>query len=379
MRKVKTLGRRVGMVLLFILSLPLRLMLQDLSGGYYASLSEVLKATTPTLIPGAVDENTKRGNPVEILPFVQANHTGEYIRWLRKGTTLEDNVADIGIGGTTIFSEAATFDAQTATLRIAYLMCKLDKYDNAIWQTVNNYEDAMAEGMMEDVTKVLGKKIIYDDYSYDANKLQMDGLHAWAATNWGQAWDIDGNIEALALEDLRIIKDEMKHGIDFWLMPFAIARQIDRVYREMGIAAMGSAAGAGALGLISYAVNSEGGRTTLFDNIPIVRTDYLVQEQVDTGQGSNARATFSSGTPYYSIFGIKLGQGLMTKGDPGVKVAFGKTESDGEFFNVEYFDRLENYIGKAMRVATYTQMIVGSKYAIGRITDIPNTVPVAST
>jgi len=378
MRKVKTLGRRVGMILLFILSIPLRLMLQDLSGGYYNSLSEVLKATTPTLIPGAVDENIKVGNPVEIFPFVQANHTGEYIRWLRKGTTLEDSVANIGIGGQTVFSEAATFDAQTATLRIAYLFCKLDKYDNAIWQTVNDYEDAMAEGMMEDVTKVLGKKIIYDDYTYDPNSLQMDGLHAWAATNHDTAWDIDAAGTALALEDLRILKDEMKHGIDFWLMPFAIARQIDRVYREMGIAAM-MATTAGALGLITYATNSEGGRTTLFDNVPIVRTDYLVQEQEATGHATNARAAYSSGDVVYSIFGIKQGQGLMTKGDPGVKVAFGKTESDGEFFNVEYFDRLEHYIGKAMRVAAYTQMIVGSKYAIGRIVDVPNTVPVAST
>lgn len=350
-----------------------------LSGGYYSTLAEVLKATTPTLIKGVVDENYKRGNPVDIVPFVQANHTGEYIRWLRESATLEDSVADIGPGGSTVFSEGATFNAQTAVLRICYLMTKLDKYDNAIWQTVNDYEQMALDGMMRDITKKLGKKIIYDDYTYDGTGLSMDGLHAWAATNWGQDWDIDEGEGALALEHMRIISDELKHGFDFWLMPFCLARQIDRVYREMGIADLKSAT-AGALGLIGYAINEAGGRTLTFDNKPIIRSDFMVAEQMNTGQGTtsaNARAVYSSDTKAYSLFAIKLGEATLQEIDPGVKVAFGKTEADGEFFNVEYFDKLENWIGKAMRLAAYTNLIVGSKYAIGRITDITNAAPTA--
>lgn len=350
-----------------------------LSGGYYSTLAEVLKATTPTLIPGVVDENYKRGNPVDIMPFVQANHTGEYIRWLREDADLEDNVADIGQGGSTVFSEGATFSAQTAVLRICYLMTKLDKYDNAIWQTVNDYEQMQMEGMMRDITKKLGKKIIYDDYTYDGTGLSMDGLHAWAAVNWGEAWDIDEGEGALALENMRIISDELKHGFDFWLMPFAIARQIDRVYREMGIAALATGT-AGALGLIQYGLNEAGGRTLMFDNKPIIRSDFMVAEQANSGQGTtsaSARAAYSSGTRMYSIFAIKLGQATLQEVDPGVKVAFGKTETDGEFFNAEYFDKLEGYIGKALRLAAYTNLIVGSKYGIGRITDITNAQPTA--
>jgi hypothetical protein len=350
-----------------------------LSGGYYSTLAEVLKATTPTLIKGVVDENYKRGNPVDIMPFVQANHTGEYIRWLRENADLVDSVADIGQGGSTVFSEGATFSAQTAVLRICYLMAKLDKYDNAIWQTVNDYEQMALDGMMRDVTKKLGKKIIYDDYTYDGTGLSMDGLHAWAAVNWGEAWDIDEGEGALALENMRIISDEMKHGMDFWLMPFALARQIDRVYREQGVAALANAT-AGPLGLIGYGLNEAGGRTLTFDNKPIIRSDFMVAEQANSGQGTtsaSARLVYSSDTRMYSIFGIKLGEATLQEIDPGVKVAFGKTESDGEFFNVEYFDKLEAYIGKAMRLAAYTNLIVGSKYAIGRITDITNAAPTA--
>lgn len=351
-----------------------------LSGGYYDSLAEVLKATTPTLIPGVVDENYKRGNPVDIIGFVQANHTGEYIRWLRENANLEDSVADIGPGGSTIFSEGATFSAQTAVLRICYLMTKLDRYDNAIWQTVNDYERMALEGMMRDTVKKLGKKIIYDDYTYDGTGLSMDGLHAWAATNWGEAWDIDEGEGALALENMRIVSDEMKHGFDFWLMPFCLARQIDRVYREMGIGSLAHST-AGPLGLIGYGLNEAGGRTLTFDNKPIIRSDFMVAEAANSGQGTtsaSARAAYGSNTRQYSIFAIKLGSTTLGSIDPGVKVAFGKTEGDGEFFNLEYFDKLENYIGKAMRLAAYTNLIVGSKYAIGRITDITNAAVEAS-
>ena len=346
----------------------------DLSGGYWNNLAEVLKATTPTLIKGVVDENYKRGNPVDVFPFVQANHTGEYIRWLREDADLEDSVADIGIGGATTFSEGATFSAQTAVLRICYLMAKLDKYDNAIWKTENDYEQMALDGLMRAITKKLGNKIIYDDYTYDGTGLSMDGLHAWAAVNWGEDWDIDEGQGALALENMRIISDELIHGFDFWLMPFCLARQIDRTYREVGVTALKSAT-AGALGLIGYGLNEAGGRTLTFDNKPIVRSDFMLAEQVDTGQGTtsaDARAAFSSGTKYYSVFALKLGEATLQEIDPGIKVAFGKTEEDGEFFNVEYFEKMVGWIGKAMRLAAYTNLIVGSKYAIGRITDITN-------
>ncbi len=351
-----------------------------LSGGYWNNLAEVLKATTPTLIPGMVDENYKRGNPVDILGFVQANHTGEYIRWLREATDLEDSVADIGPGGATAFTEGATISAQTAVLRICYLMTKLDSYDNAIWQTVNDYERMALEGMMRSITKKLGKKIIYDDFTYDGTGLSMDGLHAWAATQWGNAWDIDEGEGALALENMRIISDELRNGFDFWLMPFELARQIDRVYRENGIAAL-KADTAGALGLIQYGLNEAGGRTLMFDNKPIIRSDFMLAEQVNTGQGTtsaDARAAYSSGTKQYSIFAIKLGATTLGSIDPGVKVAFGKTESDGEFFNLEYIEKMTGYIGRALRLAAYTNLIVGSKWGIGRITDITNAAPTAA-
>ena len=352
-----------------------------LSGGHWDTLAELLKATVPTLIPGVVDETVKRGNPADILPFSGANHTGSEIRWNRMATDAESDVANIGIGGTTAWTEGVTYTQKAANLRICYLQRKLDKYVPAIYGTWNNYEDLTMEDMLQAIVKKLGDKIIYDDYTYDANSLQMDGLHAWAALNYGEAWDIDEGQGALALENMRVLSDEMKHGVDLWLMPFCLARQIDRVYREAGIANLAYDS-AGALGLISYVANEAGGRTTLFDGKPIVRSDFMVAEQADTGGvTATARAKYSSDTRQYSIFGLKLREGGLAKADPGVGIAFGQLEDDvityGDIFNLEYFEKLENYIGKGMRLSCYTELIPGSKYCIGRIFDITNVVPTA--
>ncbi|KKM22825.1 hypothetical protein LCGC14_1621390 [marine sediment metagenome] len=380
MRKIAHFWHLLVALALFALQVPAMMAMGALSGGYYNNLTEVLKLTSETLIPGVVDENFKRGNPVDLLPFVQANHTGAKMRWVRELTDLEDSVANISQGGSTVFSEGATLESQEAILRICYLMTKLDKYDNAIWQTVNDYERETLEGNMRSITKKLGKKIIYDDFTYDGTGLTMDGLHAWAATNFGEAWDIDEGEGALALENMRVLSDELIQGFDYWLMPFALARRIDAAYREVGVTAL-KADTAGALGLISYGLDQAGGRTLTFDNKPIIRSDFLVAEQVNTGQGTtsgDARAKYSSGTKMYSIFAIKNGMTTLGQIDPGIKVAFGKTESDGEFFNLEHFDKLEGYIGTAMRLAAYTNLIVGSKYGIGRITDITNAAVTAA-
>ena len=347
------------------------------SGGHWLNLSEVLKATMPTLIPGVVDENHKRGNPVDILPFSQANHTGSSIYWLRSGQDAEGDVANIGIGGQTSFSESVTFVRKETDLKICYIQRKLDKFVPAMYGTFNNYEELMIQDAMKAITKKAGDKIIYDDYTYDANKLQMNGIHAWAATNYGEDWDIDEGEGALALEHLRVLSDEMKHGLDYWLMPFCIARQIDKTYHELGIASLASAT-AGALGLISYGPSDIGGRTTYFDGKPIVRSDFMLAEQANTGMGSNARAKYTSGTKQYSIFGILNRKGGLLVEDPGLGVAFGKTEGDGEFWNLEYFDKLVDYIGKGFRLEAYTALIPGSKYCIGRVLDITNAAPTAA-
>lgn len=376
MKVIKSLWLICVTATLFVFKLPALMMLGALSGGHWDNLAEVLKATLPTLIPGVVDENFKRGNLSDILSFSQANHSGEKVKWLRSGTDAEDDVANIGRGGQTSWTESVTFTEKEAELRSCYIQRKLDKFVPSIYGTFNNYEEMMLQDAMKALVKKMGDKLIYDDFTYDGDSLEMDGLHAWAATNAGENWDIDEGEGALALSNMRIMCDELKFDFDFWLMPFCIARQIDQVYREAGIASL-KYDSAGPLGLISYSTSEVGGRTTLFDNKPIIRSDFMLAEQANTGVGSDARAKYSSGTRMYSIFALKQRLAGITAEDPGVGVLFGKTEADGDFWNLEYFEKLEHYIAKGLRLSAYTNLIPGSKWALGRIFDVTNAAPTA--
>jgi len=338
-----------------------------LSGGHWANLEECQKLTQPYQLPGVVETDIKRNNPLDYFSLAQANHTGEKIVWLRENTTAEAAVADLGIGGQTVLSEDIEYTEKEAHLRMKYLFRKLDKFVPHIYGTFNNYEEIKLKECIKGVKRAIGNGLIYDDYTYDANSIQMDGLHAIAAESWGKDWDIDNAEIALSLANWRKLYYAMKHGVDFWLIPYQLQKHIDAAYQEVGFAGLKTAT-AGTMGGITWGKDDMGKPISYFMNAPLIATDYLVLETVNTGQGSDARAKSTSGT-MYSLFGIKLGQASLAEADPGIKLAFGKTEENGEFFDLEYFEKLENYKAKAIRVSTYTQLIAGSPMSVGRITD----------
>jgi len=342
-----------------------------LSGGHWDTLAELKKTTVSTLVPGSVEEDVKNGNPLELLPLVQANHTGKSIKWLRESVTAEDDVATIGRGGQTGITESITYTEKERELRTRYLYRKLDKFTPGIYDNVNEYEEMVLDEMMRSIKKALGDGLIYDDYTYDSNSLQMDGLHAIAAESYGENWDIDMGETALSLKTWRNLYDEMKHGVDFWLAPYEIAAWVDAAFQYKGLAGLATAT-AGTMGMISWGVNQVGEPVTYFAGKPIIRSHFLVAEQANTGLGSDARAKYSSGTRMYSIFGIKLGTGSLKQADPGLKLAFGMTEQDGQFFNLEYFDKHPDYIAKAFRLSSNTNLLAGSAMCVGRIFDITN-------
>ncbi len=340
----------------------------DLSGGHWKNLGEAQKLTQPYQLPGVVETDIKRNNPTDFFPLAQANHSGERIDWLRENTTTEDAVSNLGIGGQTILSEDIEYTEKNTTLRIKYMYRKLDKFIPHIYGTFNNYEEIKLKECVKGVRRKVGHAMIYDDYTYDTNSLEFDGLHAWAAESWGEDWDIDEGEGALSLANWRKLYYAMKHGVDFWLIPYTLQRHLDAAYQEVGFTQL-KADTAGTMGGITWGQDEGGKPITKFMNAPLIPTDYLGLETVNTGQGSDARASNLTSGTMYSLFGVKLGSAGLMEADPGCKMAFGKTETNGEFFDLEYFEKLEGYKAKAIRLSTYVAMILGSPMAIGRITD----------
>ena len=108
------------------------------------------------------------------------------------------------------------------------------------------------------------------------------------------------------------------------LAPYEIIRRMDAAYQERGFlyTVSGTTQTQGSLAFLTMGYNEIGKRVLFWDGIPIIRTDYLVAEQANTGTGASAdaRALNTSGDNQYTIFGIRKGNVMNM--EPGVTFAY---------------------------------------------------------
>jgi len=347
------------------------------SGGHWSTLAEAQKLTQSTLIPGVIEVDIKRGNPTDRLPVAQAANSGKSIKFVRELTGTEGSVAHVDIGEELSWSEDVTYSEVEVILQRLYIQRKLDQFVRDIYGTINNYRAQVMLEMEKGLKRKIGDRILYGDYTYSSGNKEWDGLHALAAehgatpgTGTGhENLNIDQANAGLSLANLRKIEDAGKAGWDEIWMPFEIMRWVDAAYQEKGFAGLAYNA-AGSMGMISFGYNELGKRIAFWNGIPIVRTDYLVAEQADTGTGasSDARTKYASGTKNYSIFFLKFGNVLERQ--PGVTFAYGGTEGAGDLYKLVLFPNLEDYDAEGMRMVTYGAMLAGSTFSVGRIWDI---------
>lgn len=353
------------------------------SGGHWSTLAAAQKLTQSMKIPGVFEEDIKRNNPLDRLTVAQAAHSGLKIEWLREKaasvTAIEAAVADIDIGEQLVWTEDVDYDEKEMTLRTCYIQRKLNKYVQGIYGTFNNYEARMLLESEKGLKRKLGARVVYADNTYSSSK-QFDGIHALAAEH-GTAYttsalgndpkNIDQAHAGLSLHYLRVQVDAMLQGVDEIWAPYEIIRRMDEAYQEKGFASFAyNSTFPLSLGFLSMGYNELGKRVLFWDGIPIVRTDYLVAEQVDTGTGASAdaRALFSSGTRYYSLFCIKHGNVLDMQ--PGLTFAYGGTEGLGDLYKLVRFPELENFDAGGIRLVNYGALLLGSSLCLGRIWDI---------
>ena len=353
------------------------------SGGHWANLAAAQKLTQSMKIPGVFEEDIKRNNPLDRLTVGQAAHSGLKIEWLREKpsavSAIEAAVADIDIGEQLAWTEDVDYEEKEMTLRRSYIQRKLDKFLPGIYGTYNNYEARMLLESEKGLRRKLGARIVYADNTYGSAK-QFDGIHALAAehgaplaTPWASGGNdpknIDANEAGLSLALLRLQVDEMKQGVDEIWAPYEIIRRMDAAYQEKGFAGLAYNV-SGNLGFLTLGYNDLGKRILFWDAIPIIRTDYLVPEQANTGTGSSAdsRALWTSGDKQYSIFAVKHGNVLNM--EPGLTFAYGGTEGLGDLYKLVRFPELENFDAGGIRLVTYGALLLGSSLCLGRQFDI---------
>jgi len=328
--------------------------------GHWDNIAECQKLTQSQLIPGVVEEDIYRNNLLDRIPVAQA--AGKSIKWNREKSVADDDIANIDIGQQLAWSASMDYEQMEVELKRKYIQRILDHFVPDVYGTINNYEAQVLWEMKKAITRRLGNDLIYDDLTYGTK--EFDGLHALAAVQTGTSLDIEQS-GALSLANLRIQHDAMKYGIDFAYVPYIVARRIDAAYQEAGFAQLAYNS-AGTMGQISYGVDDAGKRITYFDGVPFLRTDFLVSETADTGEGSDARAKSAAAT--YSIFNIKFGD--VFAGNPGLCLGFGNTQMLGQFYKIIPFDELEDFDAGGIRLVSYISPLLGSKLCLGRVYDI---------
>ena len=335
------------------------------SGGHWLNLSELQKLTQSELLPGVIDEAPKRGGLLTEFPVRQA--LGQNLAWNRSNA--RRSATRVAVGTQLTWSDNVTYSQVTSALKIFYDQTPLNKFVRDVYGSHNNYEAQQLLELRTGIVESIEDALIYDDVDY--NSLHIRGLHHWAVDNTGDG-DIDEAESALQLVSARAMMDYMKYGADFWLMSFTTARYLDQFYQEGGTAVSNRQH----LGSFQWMPSDVGMPIPFWGGLPIRRSDYMLEEGANTGQGSDAKSK-SSGSNNFSIFLVKRGNGMVER-DPGINIGFGgDTHQNGQFFRPERFDKLEDYDAAGLRLTSYIALTCGSTLGISRITDVTGALPTA--
>jgi hypothetical protein len=337
------------------------------SGGHWLNLAEVQKLTQSELLPGIIDESPKRGGLIDRLPIRQA--MGKSLLWNRSDARRSGRRANIG--DQLAWSDNVTYVQKETSLKIFYDQTPLNKFVEQVYGTVNNYEAQQLLELRTGIVETVEDSLLYDDNDYDST--HITGMHHWAVDNTGTDGDIDEGEGALSFQNLRTMFDYAKYGITFLMAPFILVRYIDQFYQEGGP----SVSSLSTVGSFLWSPNDRGMPTPWFRGTEILRSDFMVGEQANTGQGSDARAKNTSGAVNYSMLGILTGS-VGREVDPGVTMGFGgEGRGAGEIFKTVRFDDLEDYDAAGLRLVSYMGMYSGSQLGVNRIHDITALMPTA--
>ena len=335
------------------------------SGGHWLNLAEAQKLSLTNLIPGVVDEDKLRMPLAPLFPIFQA--LGTTTTWNRTDGTRRALRA--AVGDELLNRDVESYTQMTRTLRIMYDQSLLNNYVASVYGNINNYRAVRLKELQASVWKTLNDAIVYDDGTYDGT--HGEGLHALAYAHGV----LDANLSldeggGLSITNLRTMLRAMKNGTDAFIFPFEIAQRLDAYLQEAGIASWVGP------GQFAFSKDDIGVRVSGFDGVPIIRTDYLVAEEAATGEGTNAKAKYSTGTKEYSVFGVKFGQ--VAEDSAGVTLGFG-TNGDDEsgLFRVEFNEKLPQYDADQLRFITYWNLLDGSRYSVARIHGITDVAVVA--
>ena len=335
--------------------------------GHWANLAEAQKLTQSMLLQGVIETVIEAGNLLPLLPMKQI--TGKDLVYNReKSWTASSGAGFFDIREQIPWTSDVDYDQITVALKRVARQDPWDKFVAETYNSINDYRAIVLSQVTKRITRFLEHKLIYGDVTYNGAK-EFDGLHALAEELSGDN-DIDQAEAALSLDNVRKAMDACKvdqagRGSVYLLMPRPIARRLDEAFQEAGFVRTSVTH---SMGQIQWEETALGRRIKTFDDVPIIRSDFLLAEEANTGQGSNARGTSpAAGSERYSAFVCRFAQ----TEDGGLSALFGGSGHNvGEVFKHTPFPTLEDFDSGGERLVGYIALALGASYSLARITDI---------
>ncbi len=233
----------------------------------------------------------------------------------------------------------------------------LDKFMMKTYKNPNDYRTIILQTLRKGVMRTIEDKLIYGNIDNDS--AEFDGIghllpadiaggEAWAAAN-SQAYDAGGAAAPVSIKLMRELIDAVRPKPNFLLMTRNMRNTLSATAFEKGIV-LTSISGSGP----QYGLDKFGARIEHFDGIPIVISDYMLNE-TDNTVNYNA----SDSDDLSSIWAIRVGNLI----DGGLTLVTGGETGGMDFYMMTELDVLEDYDAGGIRLVAYTALAQGSSKA----------------
>ena len=323
--------------------------------GYFTSLAEAQKLVQSELLAGVVQEIYEDGQLLRMLPVVTID--SKSLLYNRESTLPSANF--YGIHEQVPWTASVSYTAQIeVALKIAAYQAVLDRFMMKTYKNPNDYRTIILSQSRKGIMRTLEDKILYGNVDTDADEFDgighllpadIAGGEAWAAAN-RQAYDMGGAAAPATLKVMRELIDAVRPKPTILLMTRTMRNTLSATAFEKGLVL----SNATPLGRITYGTDEFGKRVDYFDGIPIMISDYLLDETDNT---VNKDPGDDSGIS--SIWALRFG----LPADGGVFMSTGGDTGGVDFFTMEELDTLEDFIAGGVKLYAFMALGIGSTKA----------------
>jgi len=326
--------------------------------GYFTSAAEMNKLVQSKLLPGIVQEIYEVGQLIPRLPITTIDSFR--LEWNREKTL--PSVSAKAKGEQYPWTEVATHDQSTLALKEYGDQWALVKAVQETYKNPNDYRAVMQSQIIKGALRTIEDELIYGDATTYTKT--FDGLDKLCAAEGGKTFaagdqneDQGGGTIGLKIRTLLSLIRACKPRPSFLLMP-------PEIQDQLFIHAMGKA---GAI-IMARQPDEYGKLISSVNGIPIVVSDYLADENDNTG------GKLGSGN-LVSVYAVRTGP----IEDGGVSLAVGGPTGGSDFFQTDFFPKLEGYNAEGIRAYCYCALAMGSTKSVARIHSINKTIAIDAT